>query len=120
MRDYIGIELPDDARGVLQDVHWSEGHVGYFPTYALGNVMSAQIWDALAGDLPDVDERIRAGDFAPLRDWLGEHLYRHGRRSEPRETLARVAGGPLDAGPYLAYLREKFSAIYGLEPELAG
>jgi carboxypeptidase Taq len=115
IREYLGIEVPDVAHGALQDVHWSEGHVGYFPTYALGNVMSAQIWSAARAGLPDLDDSIRAGDFAPLRAWLGEHLYRHGRRSEPRETLRRAAGGPLDAGPYLAYLREKFGALYGLE-----
>jgi carboxypeptidase Taq len=107
MRSYLGVEVPDDRQGVLQDVHWSEGLFGYFPTYAIGNVIAGQLWARLAVDLPDLEERFAAGDFTPLRDWLGEHVHRHGRRLMPDELLARVVGGPLDPAPYLAYLERK-------------
>ncbi|HEY2637586.1 MAG TPA: carboxypeptidase M32, partial [Solirubrobacteraceae bacterium] len=111
--EYLGIEVPRDADGVLQDVHWSGGALGYFPTYALGNVMGAQIWEAAQRELPGVEDGFSRGEFAPLRDWLGERLYRHGRKRTPKETLARAAGGPLDAGPYLRYLESKLNAVYG-------
>jgi carboxypeptidase Taq len=107
MWDYLGIEVPDDARGVLQDVHWSGGSMGYFPTYTLGNVMSVQIWERLREDLPELDEQVERGEFGPLREWLGEHLHRHGRKYTPAETLAKVVGGPIETAPYLRYLRDK-------------
>ncbi len=113
-REYLGIEVPDDVRGVLQDVHWSEGMLGYFPTYLLGNVMAAQIWARLEGERPGVWEEVAAGDFAGIRAWLTERIYRHGRTRTPAETLAHVAGGPLDAGPYLDYLTGKYGALYGV------
>jgi carboxypeptidase Taq len=113
MSDYLGIDVPDDAHGVLQDVHWGSGSLGYFPTYALGNVVSLQIWERLAADLPDVDEQFARGEFAQLMTWLREHLYRHGRKFTPRETLEKVTGSGLDAAPYLRYLRRKVEEIYG-------
>ena len=112
MRDYLGIEVPDDARGALQDVHWSAGIFGYFPTYALGNVMASQIWQAARAALPDLDAQLAAGELAPLREWLREHLHVLGRRFTPAETLRRVAGGPLDPEPYLAYLQAKVGQVY--------
>ena len=105
--DYLGIEVPDDARGVLQDVHWSAGAIGYFPTYALGNVISVQIWERVLEAIPDLDDQFERGEFGALREWLREHLYRHGRKFTPRETLERVVGGDLDPEPYLAYLNAK-------------
>jgi carboxypeptidase Taq len=110
MRDYLGIEVPDDAHGVLQDVHWSEGIFGYFPTYALGNVIAGQLWARVTAELPDLDERFAAGDFAPLAAWLGEHVHRFGRRLMPAELMERVVGGPMDPAPYLAYLEGKLEA----------
>jgi carboxypeptidase Taq len=107
MWEYLRIEVPSDAVGVLQDTHWSSGLIGYFPTYSLGNIMSVQIWERLKEDLPDLEEGFERGEFAPLREWLGEHLHRHGRKFKPSETLERVVGGGLDAAPYLRYLREK-------------
>jgi carboxypeptidase Taq len=115
MREYLGVEVPDDARGVLQDIHWAGGTLGYFPTYSLGNVMSVQIWEAVRAAVPDLDEQIEAGEFAPLREWLRENLHRHGRKFTPRETLERAAGGPIDPEPYLRYLKTKLSEIYGLD-----
>jgi len=107
MDAYLGIEVPDDARGVLQDMHWAGGQIGYFSTYSLGNVMSVQIWERVLEDIPDLYERIERGDFAPLREWLGERIHRHGRKFLPAETLERAVGTPIDAGPYLRYLRDK-------------
>jgi carboxypeptidase Taq len=115
IHDYLGIEVPDDTQGVLQDVHWSGGSIGYFPTYALGNLISAQIWERIVADLPDIDASIEAGEFAPLRDWLREHLHRYGRKFTPSETLERVAGTPrIDPEPYVRYLRGKLADIYGI------
>ena len=114
--EYLGVEVPDDAHGVLQDVHWSRGTLGYFPTYALGNVISVQIWQRMLEDVPDVDEHIARGDLAPLGDWLREHLWRHGRKFTPQETLERIVGGGLDPEPYLAYLNGKLGALRELDP----
>jgi carboxypeptidase Taq len=107
MRAYLRLDVTDDAQGVLQDVHWSEGLFGYFPTYALGNVMAGQLWARIATDLPDLDERMARGDFAPLAGWLADHVHVYGRRLTPVELVARAAGGPLDPEPYLAYVRAK-------------
>lgn len=114
MRDLLGIDVPDDARGCLQDVHWASGLLGYFPTYALGNIVSGQLWAAANAALPDLDDRIAAGDCAPLREWLGETIHRHGRTLDPPELLRRATGSDLDPQPVLDYLREKYSALYGL------
>jgi carboxypeptidase Taq len=109
-REYLGIEVPSDADGVMQDVHWSEGLFGYFPTYALGNVIAGQLWSLIVAELPDLDERIAAGDFAPLREWLGRRVHRLGRRRMPAELLDEAVGGPLDPQPYLDYLESKVQA----------
>jgi carboxypeptidase Taq len=104
---YLGLDVPDDAHGVLQDVHWAEGVFGYFPTYALGNVIAGQVWARVTADLPDLDERFAAGEFAPLREWLAEHIHRFGRRYLPTELLERVVGEGLDPASYLTYLEAK-------------
>jgi carboxypeptidase Taq len=109
MDEYLGIEVPDDTRGVLQDMHWAGGALGYFPTYSLGNVMSLQIWERAKEDLGDLDERFERGEFGELRDWLHEHLYRLGRKFTPQETIERVTGSRIDARPYVRYLREKLA-----------
>src|SRR4051794_21026301 len=109
-RAYLGLEIPDDAHGVLQDVHWAEAVFGYFPTYALGTILSGQLWARITAELPDLDERLARGEFGPLVDWLSEHVHRSGRRLLPGELVERVTGGPLDAGPYLAYVRAKLAA----------
>ena len=109
--EYLGIEVPDDAHGVLQDMHWGAGTIGYFPTYSLGNVMSVQIWERLRGDIADLDDQIERGDFTALREWLGEHVHRHGRKFGPVGTLERAVGGPIDPEPYLRYLTQKFTEL---------
>jgi carboxypeptidase Taq len=111
MQEYLGVEVPDDARGVLQDVHWSRGTIGYFPTYALGNVISVQIWERVLEDVHDLDDHIGRGDLAPLTSWLRERLWRHGRKFTPQETLERVVGSGLDPEPYLRYLNGKLGAL---------
>jgi carboxypeptidase Taq len=105
--ELLGIEVPDDRRGVLQDVHWSVGLVGYFPTYLLGSVLSIQIWERAREALPGLDAQIERGDFSGLHEWLRESLYVLGKKLPPAETIERVAGGPIDPEPYLAYLRAK-------------
>jgi carboxypeptidase Taq len=115
MWDYVGIEVPDDTHGVLQDTHWASGSVGYFPTYALGNLISAQIWERVTADLPDLYEGFEEGEFAPLREWLREHLHKHGRKFTTGETLERVVGtSEIEPEPYVRYLREKLAGIYGI------
>ena len=117
MRDFLGVDVPDDAHGVLQDVHWSGGGMGYFPTYALGNVISLQIWQKVREELPDVDDALAAGDVSPLGDWLRDRIYRHGRKFTPKEMLERVAGTPrIEPEPYLAYLRDKVEGLRTLAP----
>jgi carboxypeptidase Taq len=112
MREMLGIVVPDDARGVLQDTHWSAGSFGYFPTYALGNVISLQIWAKVREALPDLDAQIAAGELDELSTWLRENLYSFGRKLTPRETLARLIGTEaLDPQPYLEYLRAKLATL---------
>jgi carboxypeptidase Taq len=109
--EYLGIPVPNDSLGVLQDVHWSGGGFGYFPTYALGNIISVQVWERALADLPDLPQRFEAGEFGDLHDWLRTNLYALGRKFTPQETLERVAGGPIDADPYVRYLTEKLTAL---------
>jgi carboxypeptidase Taq len=109
MKNYLGVDVPDDAHGVLQDTHWAIGLLGYFPTYQLGNVISIQIWERALADLGDVEEQFARGEFAPLREWLHAHVYRYGSMYPPRELLRRVTGTDLDPEPYLAYLNAKFA-----------
>jgi carboxypeptidase Taq len=108
MHAYLGIEIRDDAEGVLQDTHWASGLIGYFPTYLLGSVMSVQIWEAARRDLPELDEQVARADFAPLREWLGEHVHRHARKFSPQETLRRATGSTIDARPYLEHLERTY------------
>ena len=114
MKEYLGLDVPDDTRGVLQDVHWSGGSFGYFPTYLLGTIASVQIWEKVRSELPDLDSEMEAGEFGSLSEWLGEHMYRWGRRFSPDQMLERIVGGPLDVEPYLAYLKAKVEAVYGV------
>jgi carboxypeptidase Taq len=108
--EYLGVDVPEDRVGVLQDIHWAFNGFGYFPTYQLGNVISLQIWEKALEALPDLESQIEAGEFADLGTWLRESLYALGRKFTPQETLERVVGGPMDAEPYLRYLRAKYGA----------
>ena len=110
--EYLGIPVPTDTLGVLQDVHWSGGGFGYFPTYSLGNIVSVQIWEKALSDLPDLPDQFEQGEFGQLHDWLRSHLYTLGRKFTPQETLERVVGTPtIDAQPYIRYLKDKLGAL---------
>jgi carboxypeptidase Taq len=110
MEEYLGVQVPDDGRGVLQDMHWSSGLIGYFATYLLGTVMSVQIWEKAAEELGDLEEQVERGEFTPLREWLGLNVHSQGRKYPPQELLRRATGSTIDAKPYLAYLKKKFGA----------
>jgi carboxypeptidase Taq len=109
MWDYLGVEVPDDGQGVLQDVHWSGGMLGYFSTYLIGTVASVQIWKAACREVPELEQKVGRGEFAPLREWLGEHVHALGRKFAPQETLRRATGQTLAAQPYLDYLRSTYA-----------
>ncbi len=103
----LGLETPNLVAGVLQDIHWGAGMVGYFPTYTIGNLMAAQLWRALSDDLPEIEAEIAAGEFAPLREWLRDNIHRHGRKFSSRELLMRATGEELRVEPWLDYLEAK-------------
>jgi carboxypeptidase Taq len=114
MQEYLGIVPPNDRLGVLQDVHWSSGLMGYFPTYALGNLISAQLWEKIQTDIPNVEEQIENGKFDELLAWLRSNIHRHGAKFEPEVLVKRVTGSAITPDPYLRYLNQKYSEIYGL------
>jgi carboxypeptidase Taq len=111
---YLGLDVPDDAHGVLQDVHWSSGSIGYFPTYALGNLIAGQLWERVYADIPDLDAHLAAADLRVLREWLREHVHRHGAKFSMPALLERVVGTTIAVEPFVAYLKDKLSDVYGL------
>jgi len=113
MKELLGIEPETDAQGVLQDVHWSMGYFGYFPSYALGNLYGLEFWEKLKKDIHDVDDLIAGGKFEPIRLWLREKIYTLGRRPEPRDLLKSVTGNNLSAEPFLRYIESKYTGLYG-------
>lgn len=113
-KEYLGITPPDDAQGVLQDIHWSFGGLGYFSTYALGNLISVQLWEKINEDIPNLDDQIRQGEFDALLGWLRTHVHVHGRKYEPQELVQKITGSKITSKPYLRYLEGKYSEIYGL------
>lgn len=114
MQDYLGVVPPDDAKGVLQDVHWSSGMMGYFSTYALGNLISAQLWEKVNEEIPELHEQIRRGAFDQLTGWMREKIHRHGMKFEPQELVQRLTGSKIDPAAYMRYLKEKYEDIYDL------
>ena len=114
MQSYLGITPANDAEGVLQDVHWSGGMMGYFPTYALGNIISAQVWEKVNADIPVLDDQIEKGEFEPLLAWLTEKIYKHGSKFEPKEIVKMVTGESIQPQPYINYLETKYKDIYRL------
>ena len=114
MQEYLGITPPDDARGVLQDIHWSYGAIGYFSTYALGNLVSAQLWEKINKDIRNLDDQIRKGDFSELLAWLRKNIHQHGQKYEPQQLVKKVTGSTISPQPYVRYLTNKYSEIYGL------
>ncbi|MDQ3965387.1 MAG: carboxypeptidase M32, partial [Actinomycetota bacterium] len=115
MEEYLGISPENDAEGVLQDIHWSNGVFGYFPTYTIGNVLSVQFFDEAVKQRPEIPAEMREGEFSTLHTWLEENIYRHGSRYYPDELVERVTSRPLDTTPYLHYLKNKFGELYNLD-----
>lgn len=114
MQEYVGITPPDDAHGVLQDIHWSAGLFGYFPTYALGNLVSAQLWEKINKDIRGLDDQIRSGKFDSLLNWLREKIHIHGHKYDPQDLIQNVTGSKINSAAYVRYLTKKYSDIYGL------
>jgi carboxypeptidase Taq len=114
VRTDLGVEVPDDRRGVLQDVHWSMGAIGYFPTYTLGNLYAAQIWTAVRDQLPTLEEQISRGEFGELLGWLQREIFQHGRRYTAPELCRRITGEELNADPFMTFLEGKLRPIYGI------
>jgi len=111
---YLGLTPPNDAQGCLQDTHWSEGAIGYFPTYALGNLYSAQFFEQARIDLGDLEPRFARGDFNPLKAWLNANVHRHGQRYRAADLVRTVTGKPLSHRSFITYLRTKYASLYGI------
>lgn len=114
MVEYIGYRPKNNAEGVLQDVHWSEGYFGYFPSYTVGNILSVQFYLSAQKEIPDLEESFQSGKFSPFLEWLREKIHRHGAKFYPGELVKRVTGSTMDPQPLLDYLRDKYSQIYHL------
>ena len=112
--EYLGVDPEDDVQGILQDVHWSSGSFGYFPTYALGSAFAAQFTEAMRKDI-DVDEALRTNRYDLCMDWLKEHVHKYGCRYTAEEVILKATGKPFDVHIYLDYLEDKYSRLYGLE-----
>ena len=114
MQEYLGLVPDNDARGILQDIHWSIGAMGYFATYTLGNLISVQLWNTIGRAHPDRDTRMAHGDFSTLLEWLRANVHQFGRKYRPQELVERITGSRIDPEPYLAYLETKYGRIYGV------
>ena len=112
-KEYLGVDVPDDRRGVLQDSHWSGGSIGYFPSYALGSAYGAQFLLKMK-ETVDVDGCLADGDFGPINAWNREHIWQYGSLYTPGQLLEQVLGGAFDASVYLDYLEAKVADVYGL------
>lgn len=112
--EYLGIRPPNNRLGVLQDIHWSMGIMGYFPTYALGNLLSVQFYNLVLQDHPSLPDEMAAGKFDTLLEWMRKHIHQHGRKYSSRELVKRVTGGEMQTAPFLGYIRQKFGQLYDL------
>jgi carboxypeptidase Taq len=115
MRYYLGVKPKNDAEGVLQDTHWATGIIGYFPTYLLGNIYAAQLWQRMRRDIPSIDAKISKGQFPSILAWLRKHVHRHGRKYAPTALIRRASGKTPSARHFLDYLRGKYGEIYNIE-----
>ena len=113
-KSYLGVTVPDDAHGALQDTHWSGGAFGYFPTYALGGAYGAQIRHQMIAEGLDWEGTLASGDLAPIREWLRRRIWRFGRSRDAADLIKSACGEPFDARYYTDYLSEKFSSLYNL------
>lgn len=112
MQDYLGITPESDSRGVMQDVHWSEGSFGYFPSYTLGNLYAAQFYNTAKKEIPDLELEISKGNLIPLKNWLNEKVHRYGALETPGEIIKRVTGEPLNPDYFINYIKEKYEKLY--------
>ncbi|HYL09007.1 MAG TPA: carboxypeptidase M32, partial [Candidatus Udaeobacter sp.] len=114
-KSYLGLNVPNDREGVLQDIHWTSPSFAIFPSYTIGNLVGAQLMEKIRADITDLDAQFEKGHFSGLLSWLRKNVHRHGRKFTPNELLERATGRPLTAEPWIAYVRSKFGALYGLE-----
>jgi carboxypeptidase Taq len=112
MEEYLGIRPPTDALGVLQDVHWSSGSFGYFPSYTLGAIYACQFFNAMKKEIPDIEEQIAQGHLHPVKDWLNKNIHRLGRLYSVADLVIKVTGEPLNPHLYMRYLKDKYATIY--------
>jgi carboxypeptidase Taq len=115
IRADLGIEVPDDAHGCLQDIHWAMGAVGYFPTYTLGNLYAGQLWRTIGEELPELDADFQQGEFGALLGWLRERVHAHGSTYTAPELCERITGAPVGTEPLMGYLRAKLREVYRLD-----
>jgi carboxypeptidase Taq len=114
MNELIGLDVPDDSLGVLQDVHWSGGMIGYFPTYSLGNLYSAQFFAAARRDIPMLDDEMARGEFSKLLGWLREKIHVHGKMYSAQELAKNATGEKLNSKYFAEYISKKYGEIYEL------
>ncbi len=112
--DYLGVTVPDDKQGCLQDIHWCHGSIGYFPTYSIGSFYAAQYFNEVKKQMPDLEKKIAAGDLLPIRNWLKENIHQHGKFYTAKEICEKVTGEKLNVKHFINYAKEKFSEIYSL------
>src|SRR6185503_7447850 len=112
MQDLLGVRPANAAEGALQDIHWSMGAFGYFPSYTLGNIYAAQLFEAFTKEHPDWEERIKQGDFEFIKQWHFNQVHRHGRRYTSIELVEKITGAKVSAVPYITYLTKKYKTIF--------
>ena len=113
--EYFGIDVPDDTLGVLQDVHWADGSIGYFPTYILGNLYASQLYDVAKREIENLEEKFSDGHFSQFREWLKQRIHIHGKLYSAEDLIKRVSGEELSSKYYIEYIRNKYSEIYDLK-----
>jgi carboxypeptidase Taq len=114
MRDYLGVTPTNDSQGVLQDIHWSGGMIGYFATYALGNLLSVQLWEKMLKDIPNIPDEMAKGEFSSILHWLRENVHQYGSKYNSQELIQKIVGSKISAEPYVRYLNQKYRQIYNL------
>jgi carboxypeptidase Taq len=113
MEEFLELEVPDDTHGVLQDIHWSLGYFGYFPSYTLGNLYSAQFFEQVKKEIPDLVSHIEKGKFWVILNWLRKNIHEKGKYFESKELVKSISGKPLDEEIFITYLKTKFGELYG-------
>ena len=115
MQELLGIKPANNAEGCLQDIHWSMGAYGYFPTYTLGNLYASQLFETFAKTHPNWEKRLAGGELLFIKEWLNDNVHKHGRRYSSQELLKKITGKKFSAEPFVEYLTNKYTAVYGLK-----